>query len=105
MQQLNPAAQVKLSAREAKMLLAPAVARWLAFMTEHRLQLAAFRVESDGHHDDRTAIEVGLHCELLEERGCEIVSHSVAFANTPQGPKTLTSLLVRAPNILTVPVA
>lgn len=100
-----PPATVKLSSREAKMLFATSVARWLSFMTEHRLRIAPFRVESDGHHDDRTAIDVGLHCELLEERGCEILSHSVMYANTPAGPKTLTSILVRAPRILTAPAA
>lgn len=93
---------VALTVSEAKTFLAKQVDGWLKFMAEHGLTHASFRIDSDGLHDDATAIDVGLHCELLEARGCEIISHSAVLVRVPDlagkpQDKTVTSLLVRAP--------
>lgn len=94
--------QVALTVDEARVFLAKRVDEWVALMREHRLTAGSFRLDSEGLHDARTTVDVGLHVELLESRGCQVISHSVALLRVPgiggqPQDKTVTSLLVRAP--------
>jgi hypothetical protein len=98
---MNAPIPKQLSPTEARGLFAMNVARWCALMTERKLMFAPFAVSSPGLHDERIAFEVGVHCELLAERGYEVVSHAVAVVADQHGPKTIVSLLVKAPTIVT----
>ncbi len=83
---------------EARRLFAPAIDDFVAFLGKQGLKAGLFKVESAGEHGLQASIDVGLHVELLEARGCEVTSHSVLLMRHPEhGVKTVTSLLVRAP--------
>jgi hypothetical protein len=86
---------------EAHAAVAMAVAKWCALMVENKLTHASFRIDTPGMHDERTSIGVGAACDLLALRGYEVLSHAAFFVNDQRGnPKTVTSLLVRAPRVV-----
>lgn len=82
---------------------ADAITRWGDFLVAHGLRYAPFKINTPGDHDDNTAVFVGMHVELLLERGFSVLSHSVTVENyaSPIGPQrmTVTSLLVGQPRI------